>query len=70
MPGIEDETHRPSSLAPAEHVALPIGWDAVAEALRHGPRGALLVSGISVALLFVGWLAFYFFLFMPRGSVG
>ena len=37
---------------------------------RHGPRGALVVAGISVALLFIGWLAFYFLLFMPRGSVG
>ena len=43
---------------------------AAAEALRHGPRGAFFVAGISTALLFVGWLAFYFLLFMPRGSVG
>ena len=28
------------------------------------------VAGVSTALLFVGWLAFYFLLFMPRGSVG
>jgi hypothetical protein len=69
MPGIEDETHRPSASASAEHVAVPIGSDA-AQALEHGPRGALLVAGISVALLFIGWLAFYFLLFMPRGSVG
>jgi hypothetical protein len=47
-----------------------MGSDAVAEALRYGPRGALLVAGISTALLFVGWLAFYFLLFIPRGSVG
>ncbi|HEY4859183.1 MAG TPA: hypothetical protein VII14_04495 [Xanthobacteraceae bacterium] len=70
MPGVEDETHRPSSSASAEHVAVPVGWDAVAEALRHGPRGAFFVAGVSTALLFVGWLAFYFLLFMPRGSVG
>jgi len=70
MPGVEDETHRPSSSASAEHVAVPVGWDAVAEALRHGPRGAFFVAGVSLSLLFVGWLAFYFLLFMPRGSVG
>jgi hypothetical protein len=68
MPGVEDETHQPSSSASAEHVAVPIG--AVAEALRHGPRGAFFVAGLSTALLFVSWLAFYFLLFMPRGSVG
>ena len=44
--------------------------DAAAEALKDGPRGALLVAGIAVALLLVGWLAFYFLLFLPRGPVG
>lgn len=42
----------------------------VAEALRNGPNGALVVSAIAVALLFIGWLAFYFLLFMPRGPIG
>jgi hypothetical protein len=68
MPGTENETPRPS--ASAEDAAAPVGWNAAAEALRHGPRGALLVSGIATALLFAGWLAFYFLLFMPRGSIG
>jgi hypothetical protein len=52
------------------HVAEPLGADAAAEFLQHGPRGAFVVSGIAVALLFIGWLAFYFLLFMPRGSIG
>jgi hypothetical protein len=59
-----------SSASSHEHISAPIGSDAVAEALRHGPRGAFFVAGISAALLFIGWLAFYFLLFMPRGSVG
>ncbi len=41
-----------------------------ARALRNGPIGALVVAGISVGLLFIGWLAFYFLLFMPRGPSG
>ena len=41
-----------------------------AAALRHGPRGALIVAGIAVSLLLAGWLAFYFLLFLPRGAVG
>jgi hypothetical protein len=53
-----------------ENVAAPIDADTAAAALRHGARGALVVAGIAVALLFLGWIAFYFFLFMPRGSVG
>ena len=44
--------------------------DAQAATLKGVPRGAFVVAGISVGLLFLGWLAFYFLLFMPRGSVG
>ena len=53
-----------------EHVAEPTAASASAEFLQHGPRGAFVVSGIAVALLFIGWVAFYFLLFMPRGSIG
>ena len=53
-----------------EDVAAPIGPDAAAEALRNGPVGALVVAAIAVALLFIGWMAFYFLLFLPRGPVG
>jgi hypothetical protein len=42
----------------------------VQQALAHGARGAILVAGIAVALLFIGWLLFYFVLFMRRGYVG
>jgi hypothetical protein len=39
-------------------------------AFEHGAHGAFFLAGVSVALLFIGWLAFYFLLFMPRGSIG
>jgi hypothetical protein len=68
MSGIENETPRPP--ATADGAAATIGSNAVTEALRHGPRGAFFVAGIATALLFVGWLAFYFLLFIPRGSIG
>jgi hypothetical protein len=54
----------------AEFVAAPIGDEEAATALRNGPKGALLLSAISVGLLFVGWIIFYFVLFLPRGPVG
>jgi hypothetical protein len=44
--------------------------DTTALALRDGPIGAFIVAGIAVGSLFAGWLAFYFLLFMPRGSIG
>jgi hypothetical protein len=42
----------------------------LADTLRSGPRGALLVVAVAVGALFVGWLLFYFLLFMRRGYVG
>jgi hypothetical protein len=68
MSGSLELPHR--SACSTEHVAEPMGTDVLAESLHHVPRGALVVAGIAVALLFIGWLAFYFLLFMPRGSVG
>ena len=62
--------HHVSAAARIEHVAAPIDADTVAQALEHGPRGALVLAGISVGLLFIGWLLFYFVLFIPRGPVG
>jgi hypothetical protein len=59
-----------SASAKIEHVAAPIDAQTAAEALKHGPRGALVLASISVGLLFIGWLLFYFVLFIPRGPVG
>lgn len=59
-----------SAAASVEHVAVPIDAQTAAASLKDGPRGALVLAGISVGLLFVGWMLFYFLLFMPRGSVG
>jgi hypothetical protein len=64
-----DEAHHSAAHLP-DHVVAPIGPDEAAEALRSGPVGAFVVAGLAVGLLFVGWLAFYFLLFMPRGAVG
>jgi hypothetical protein len=63
------EPHHSAADRP-EHVAAPIGPDEAAQALRNGPVGALVVAAIAVTLLFIGWMAFYFLLFLPRGPVG
>jgi hypothetical protein len=39
-----------SAAARIEHVAAPIDAETAAEALKHGPRGALSVAAIAVAL--------------------
>jgi hypothetical protein len=40
------------------------------KAMGEGPRGAVAVSAIAVTLLILSWLAIYFFVFLPRGTVG
>jgi hypothetical protein len=67
--GNHEQVHSSSAHLP-EPVAAPIRAEEAAEALKNGPLGALVIAGIAVAILFAGWLAFYFFLFMPRGPVG
>jgi hypothetical protein len=38
--------------------------------LTDVPRGALALAGITVGLLLIAWFLIYFFVFLPRGSVG
>ena len=69
-----DESHQ-SAVADPGHVAAPGGAGATpashaAEALKRGPIGALILSAIAVGLLLIGWILFYFLLFMGRGPVG
>lgn len=35
-----------------------------------GPRGAIALAGTSVAVMLALWLAFYLFVYLPRGNVG
>jgi hypothetical protein len=37
--------------------------------VREGPRGALAVAGIAVAIVIGMWFLFYFFAFLPRGTL-
>jgi hypothetical protein len=60
-----DEPHAHSDNAGGPTVA-----DQAVQALRNGPIGAFVVASIAVGLLLIGWLAFYFLLFMPRGPSG
>jgi hypothetical protein len=64
-----EEPHQSASHL-TEHVSTPTGSDEAVEALKNGPLGALVIASIAVGLLFIGWLAFYFLLFIPRGPIG
>jgi hypothetical protein len=53
-----------------ENLAAP-GDDATLERIAaQGPRGALALAGLSVAALVALWLAFFVFVFLPRGEIG
>jgi hypothetical protein len=39
------------------------------EIVRSGPKGAVVVASIAAAIVIVLWFAFYFMVFLPRGSV-
>jgi hypothetical protein len=60
----------PYESRPVEGGTAAVAEQAARRALSRGPLGAYLVAGIAVGLLFLGWLAFYFLLFLPRGSIG
>lgn len=64
-----DAPHSSAAAAPA-NVAAPIGADAAAAALKNGPVGALVLSVVATGLLLLGWLLFYFLLFLRRGPLG
>ncbi len=35
--------------------------------VREGPRGAAVLAGVSSFIVIALWLAFYFYVFLPRG---
>ena len=37
--------------------------------VRAGPGGAIAVAGIATAVVIALWFAFYFMVFLPRGSI-
>ena len=58
-----------SSARDARHVDPAVSEDAAREVLKRGPRGALVIASVCLIALLAGWLAFYFLLFLPRGSI-
>jgi hypothetical protein len=53
-----------------ENVALHGDEDELRRIVAGGPRGAIVLAGLSVAVLLALWLAFFVFAFLPRGAIG
>jgi hypothetical protein len=68
-----ESTNKQASISPdrnAEEVMKNASALQVHEPIEKEPYGAMLLAGIAVGLLFLGWLLFYFVLFMRRGYIG
>jgi len=44
--------------------------ESVDQIVARGPRGAIALCALSVAAVLAIWLAFYLFVFLPRGTIG
>jgi len=42
----------------------------VAQIVARGPRGAIVLAALSVGVVIALWVAFYLFVFLPRGTIG
>lgn len=42
---------------------------AVDEIVKSGPKGAIAIAGIATAIVVALWFAFYFMVFLPRGTI-
>jgi hypothetical protein len=65
--GVEDHV---SAAFRRDNVAFHGSDDEVQAIAANGPLGAALVAGISVSILLAIWIAFYYFIFLPRGDAG
>jgi hypothetical protein len=61
---------QPSAADDPAEVADDVDEDALAQAMRVVPLGAGVLAGSAVALLVIGYLLIYWFVFIPRGTVG
>ena len=59
-----------SAAARKENVALIGSEDDVGRIAAMGPRGAMAVAAMTVAMLIAIWIGFFVFIFLPRGPVG
>jgi len=70
MPSAEDPAQHVSAAFRPENVAFLGGEEEVQRIAAAGPRGALVLAGLSVAVVLAIWVAFYLLIFLPRGAIG
>jgi hypothetical protein len=43
--------------------------DEVGRIVAEGPRGAIAVASVATVIVMAIWIAFYFLVFLPRGTI-
>ena len=66
-PAVLDPSPNGQVLANAKELDDQLG---VAQIVARGPRGALVLAALSVGVVVALWVAFYLFVFLPRGAIG
>lgn len=66
----ETRSAHTSAASRQENVALYGSAEELSAIARAGPRGAFAVAGLAVFVLLALWLAFFLFVFAPRGGHG
>jgi hypothetical protein len=54
----------------AENVAFYGSQEELERIAAAGPRGALTLAGLAVAVVLAIWVAFFVLVFLPRGAIG
>jgi hypothetical protein len=70
MQSADDRARHVSAAFLPENVAFLGSEEELQTIAAAGPRGAFALAGLAVAILLVIWLAFYIFVFLPRGAIG
>ena len=63
-------SEQPSAADSLSEVTDDVDEVALARVMRFVPLGAAVLAGSAVALLVLGYLLIYIFVFIPRGTVG
>ena len=69
MEPVETQLSSPQKTA-IEEISAELESADAEKPIEKGPYGALVLVTVAVCLLFLGWLFFYFVLFMRRGYIG
>jgi len=70
MASIDDAAAHVSAAFRPENVAFLGNEEELQRIAAAAPLGAAALAGLAVAVLLVIWLAFYVFVFLPRGAIG